>query len=87
MLIDVREPTEWKEDGYIEGATRLFFDDLAEKADALPKNRPIALTCSVGNRSSITCSILESKGFRSITNVLGGMTAWTNLGYPTKKET
>jgi len=86
LLLDVRDPPEWAEDGYVEGATRLFFADLPEKADSLPKNKPIAVTCSVGNRSSIALSILERKGYRNIINVLGGMTAWENLGYPTKKE-
>ena len=86
LLLDVRDPPEWVEDGYVEGATRLFFADLPEKADSLPKDKPIAVTCSVGNRSSIALSILERKGYRNIINVLGGMTAWANLGYPTKKE-
>jgi rhodanese-related sulfurtransferase len=36
---------------------------------------------------SIGASILESKGFENVSNVLGGMTAWFNLGYPTKKGT
>jgi hydroxyacylglutathione hydrolase len=83
LLLDVRDPPEWVEDGYIEGATRLFFADLPEKADSLPNDKPIAVTCSVGNRSSIASSILERKGYRNIINVLGGMTAWANLGYPT----
>jgi hydroxyacylglutathione hydrolase len=84
-LLDVREPREWKE-GYTEGARRIFFGDLAEKASSLPKDKPIAVTCSVGNRSSIGASILKRKGFKEVYNVLGGMTAWENLGYPTKKE-
>jgi hydroxyacylglutathione hydrolase len=86
LLLDVRDPPEWVEDGYAEGATRLFFADLPEKASSLPNDKPIAVTCSVGNRSSIASSILERKGYRNIINVLGGMTAWANLGYPIKKE-
>ncbi len=86
LLLDVREPSEWKDEGYIEKSERLFFADLPEKTDALPKNKPIVVTCSVGNRSSIAASVLEQKGFKNISNVLGGTTAWTNLGYPTKKE-
>ena len=86
LLLDVREPHEWKEDGYIEGAELIFFADLPDKTDSLPKNKPIAVTCSVGNRTSIATSILKRKGFKDVYNVLGGMTAWTNLGYPTKKE-
>ena len=86
LLLDVREPSEWKEDGYVEGAELMFFADLQEKAGLLPKDKPIAVTCSVGKRSSIGASILEREGFKNVSNVLGGMTAWYNLGYPTKKE-
>jgi hydroxyacylglutathione hydrolase len=81
-LLDVREPNEWKEEGVVEGATRIFFADLPEKAGLLPKDKPIAVTCSVGNRSSIAVSLLEMGDIRNVINVLGGMTAWTNLGYP-----
>ena len=83
-LLDVREPREWKE-GYVKGAKRIFFGDLAEQADSLPKDKPMAVTCSVGNRSSIGASILKRKGFERVYNVLGGMTAWESLGYPMKK--
>ena len=85
LLVDVREPSEWKEEGTVEGARRIFFVDLPEKASSLPKDKPLAATCSVGKRSSIAVSMLERAGFKNVTNVLGGMTAWTNLGYPTTK--
>jgi hydroxyacylglutathione hydrolase len=85
LLLDVREPSEWKEEGFVEGARRIFFADLPEKVNSLPKDQPIAVTCSVGNRASVAVSILERAGFTSVSNVLGGMTAWTKLGYPIKK--
>jgi hydroxyacylglutathione hydrolase len=84
LLVDVREPSEWKE-GYIENAKRIFFGHLMEKAGSLPRDKPAAVICSVGNRSSIGASILKKAGFAEVYNVLGGMTAWINLGYPTKK--
>ena len=84
-LLDVREPDEWKEDGIVEGAKCIHFADLQDKIGSLPKDKPIAVTCSVGNRSSTAVSILEREGFTYINNVLGGMTAWTKLGYPIKK--
>ena len=86
LLLDVREPSEWKDEGYVENAERIFFADLPDKAGSLLKDKPIAVTCSVGNRTSIAVSILERAGFKNVSNVLGGMTAWTNLGYPTKKQ-
>jgi hydroxyacylglutathione hydrolase len=84
-LLDVREPREWKE-GYAEGAERIFFGELTEKTGSLPKDKPIAVTCSVGNRSSLASSILKRKGFEEVFNVLGGMNAWETLAYPMKKE-
>jgi hydroxyacylglutathione hydrolase len=87
LLLDVRDPPELIEDGYVKEANRLFFADLPEKTDSLPKDKPIAVTCSVGNRSSIGASILERAGFGKVSNVLGGMSAWENLGYPTTKGT
>jgi hydroxyacylglutathione hydrolase len=82
-LLDVREPNEWREDGVFEGAELIHFPDLPEKADSLPRDKPWVVTCSVGNRTSIACSILERAGFKNLSNALGGMTAWYNLGYPT----
>jgi hydroxyacylglutathione hydrolase len=84
-IVDVREPHEWQ-GGIVEGAERVFFGELDEKAGSLPQNKPFAVICSAGNRSSIGASILERKGFTNIYNVLGGMEAWENLGYPMKKE-
>jgi hydroxyacylglutathione hydrolase len=84
-LLDVREPNEWKEDGIVEGAKCIHFADLQDKIGSLPRDKPIAVTCSVGNRASTAVSILEREGLTDVSNVLGGMTAWTNLGYPIKK--
>jgi len=85
-LLDVREPIEWREDGYIEGAKLVFFADLPEKINSLSRNKPLAVTCSVGNRSSIAISILERAGVKNTYNVLGGMTAWTALNLPIKRQ-
>jgi hydroxyacylglutathione hydrolase len=82
VVLDVREPSEWRQEGTIDGALRIFFADLPEKVDDLSRNKRYAVVCSVGKRSSIATSILKKKGFE-VSNVLGGMTAWTSLGYPT----
>lgn len=85
-LLDVREPSEWREDGTAIGAHKIFFADLPEKVASVPTDKPIAVTCSVGNRASVAVSLLERAGLRNVSNVLGGMTAWTKLNYPTKKN-
>jgi hydroxyacylglutathione hydrolase len=85
-VLDVREPSEWKQEGTIKGAEKVFFGYLRMKADNVERNKPIAVICSVGNRASVAASILKQKGFIEVYNVLGGMTAWTGLGYPVTKE-
>ncbi len=85
-LLDVREPIEWRDDGYIEGAKLVFFAELPEKINSLPRNKPLAVTCSVGNRSNTAISILERAGVKKTYNVLGGMTAWTALNLPIKRQ-
>ena len=76
-LIDVREPGEHQEFniggkliplGYIQSLQLEEIEDL--------KNEPIYLYCRSGNRSGQACMILESIGFKNVTNVLGGMLAW-----------
>ncbi len=85
VILDVREPSEWHQEGTIEGVQRIFFGDLPQKADSLSRNKRYVVTCSVGDRASIAASILRRKGFE-VSNVLGGMTAWEKLGYPTTKK-
>jgi hydroxyacylglutathione hydrolase len=86
ILLDVRDPSEWIEDGYIKGATRIFFADLQKRISEVAKDKPVVVTCSVGNRSSLALSFLEQAGFEDVSNMLGGITAWINLGYPIKKD-
>jgi len=83
-LLDVRELSEWMQ-GHIESAKQIFFADLDDKAISMEKDKPIAVACSVGNRSSIGASILKRQGFKEVYNVLGGVTAWQANGYPLKK--
>jgi len=85
VLIDVRSSSEWEE-GYVEGAERIYVGCLAREASKLPRNRPIALTCSVGNRSGLAASILKNLGFENVYNVFGGMEAWKKLDYPLIKQ-
>jgi rhodanese-related sulfurtransferase len=51
---------------------------VAESALTLNRDLKIAAICARGYRSSIATSLLERLGFRNISNVVGGMTAWNN---------
>lgn len=76
-VIDVRRPPEWN-GGHIAEAAHLPLNHLAQSADALNRDARIAVICAGGFRSSIGTSVLEQMGFRNLSNVVGGMTAWNN---------
>lgn len=85
VLVDVREEREWEE-GHIEGALNIYVGHLKEEANRLLKDQAVATTCEWGGRGGLGASILKKIGFNNVYNVLGGMRAWKNLGYPTKSS-
>ena len=78
QLVDVRTPAEFAE-GHIAGAVNIDVkaSDFKEKALAtLDKARPVAVYCRSGRRSVDAANVLTKEGFR-VTNLLGGINAWT----------
>ena len=53
----------------------------------LPADRPKAVLCAGGLRSSTVISALSREGMTVWYNVSGGMTAWVKAGYATLKST
>lgn len=82
-LLDVRQPAEWSE-GHVEAATFITGAELPERFGEAPEG-PLAVTCSSGYRSSVSASLLQSRGRNPICNVLGGMDAWRNAKYRIEK--
>ena len=81
-VLDVRRPGEWQS-GRIERARGISLHELAARTAELDSGAPVAAICAGGYRSSIATSLLERAGFRKITNVVGGMTAWSGAGFET----
>ncbi|NLW51701.1 MAG: MBL fold metallo-hydrolase [Candidatus Brocadiaceae bacterium] len=79
-LVDVRSPAEF-EALHIEGAVNIPAPDLRTRHSELPKDAPIALTCSTGHRSSLAASILLRNGHKGLRNVAGGMSGYNAAGY------
>jgi 3-mercaptopyruvate sulfurtransferase SseA len=50
--------------------------------DELDAQRPVAVHCKGGYRSSIATSLLRRAGFRLVMNVIGGYDAWKAAGFP-----
>ena len=74
-VVDVRRPPEFAA-GHIPGALSMPLDQLASLASSLERDRPLALVCGTGYRSTIGASLLARSGFGAVVNVVGGMRAW-----------
>ncbi len=81
QIVDVRSHREWK-GGHVPGARHIFLPELRTRVHELDKDRPTALYCASGYRSSIGASILKQEGFSSVSNVPGSWHAWKQSGFP-----
>jgi hydroxyacylglutathione hydrolase len=72
-LLDVRDQDEWEE-GHVEGSRHVPYYDLGKNVpdDLLNGDKPLAVACSVGNRSSIAVSLLRRAGVDDIVHVASG---------------
>ena len=85
ILVDVREPAEWRQ-GVAARAVLLPLSDLtgrrAQWSDLLAqaKDRAILLYCASGGRSSLAARILVREGFQAANT--GGLNDWADIGWP-----
>ena len=86
QFVDVRQPGEYAA-GHAYRATNLPLNTLDKNIDNLDPTRPTFVICQTGYRSSLATSILENAGFRSVSNVAGGTTAWREAEFVTETET
>lgn len=88
-VLDVREDSEFEEEGHIPGASHLYAGylekNLRKISPPIERSEHVVVTCSVGHRASLAVSILRREGFEHAGNLLGGMTAWGKLELPTEK--
>ena len=81
QLLDVRAQDEFDE-GHIAGAKLVDVNDTAFVQNAmnvLDKQRPVAVYCRSGRRSTRAAQMLCEQGYR-VTNLSGGVIAWQDAG-------
>jgi hydroxyacylglutathione hydrolase len=81
FVLDVRTEQEW-DGGRIEGAHHIHGGLLQDRLGEVPRDQAVAVVCGSGYRASIAASFLKRAGYDAVSNVIGGMTAWTNAGLP-----
>ena len=85
ILVDVREPGEWR-GGVAQHAQLLPLSDLTgNRAQwssflASAAGREILVYCASGGRSGIAARVLTAEGFRSANT--GGLSDWASAGWP-----
>jgi hydroxyacylglutathione hydrolase len=71
-LLDVREDDEWDE-GHVEGSLHVPYHELRDGLpSSLPRDEPVAVACSAGNRSSLAASLLRRAGLENVIHVTDG---------------
>jgi rhodanese-related sulfurtransferase len=86
QLIDVRTSEEFSE-GHIENAINIDVtaNDFDAKVASLDKEKPVMVYCKSGGRSAKASARLKELGFKTITDLEGGITNWKSENKPTVK--
>lgn len=82
QLIDVREPFE-RDICQIPGALPLPMRQIPEMAAELPLDKHLLIHCHHGGRSLRVTEYLRAQGLPNVSNVAGGIQAWSERIDPT----
>jgi rhodanese-related sulfurtransferase len=74
-FIDVRTPGEYK-GNHIKGFKNIPLQQLGSRTSELSQDKDVVVICQSGMRSSQASKLLKKAGFKNVTNVKGGMSAW-----------
>lgn len=83
FLVDVRNPGELTESGYIEGAINIPLRDLAKNLNLLPSfDTPIVTYCGSGWRCMMAMIELSALGWEDVRGLKTPFASWKEAGYP-----
>ncbi|MDC5819577.1 FAD-dependent oxidoreductase [Vibrio europaeus] len=71
VLLDVRNPGELENVGFIEGAINIPVDQLRQRMTELPNDKEIVIYCQVGLRGNVAYRQLVNNGYKA-RNLIGG---------------
>ena len=77
MLIDVREPDEFKS-GHVPGSQNMPLSRFDPAK--LPSDRPVALICRSGARSASALARARASGRNDVRHYRGGVIGWSREG-------
>jgi glyoxylase-like metal-dependent hydrolase (beta-lactamase superfamily II)/rhodanese-related sulfurtransferase len=63
VVVDVRDPKEWREEGRIEDAVEMPLSSIIAGLDpSIPDGAPVTVACKSGSRATIAAGLLEARG-------------------------
>ena len=75
LLVDVRE--DFEHEDFNIGGQLIPLGEILNRANEIPKDRPVYVYCRKGIRSQIAIQRLQDKfGYTNLFNLSGGMEAW-----------
>ena len=77
LVVDVRDPDEY-DAGHVPGAINVPLAQLRRRHEELPRDRPLALCCGVGQRAYYATRFLLQRGYRAA-NLSGGYATYRAL--------
>lgn len=72
LLLDVRTPDEFSL-GSLPGAVNIPLDEIRDRIDEIPKDKPVYVFCAVGLRGYLAYRILSQHGYGKVRNLSGGL--------------
>jgi rhodanese-related sulfurtransferase len=79
LLVDVRTADESRQ-GHIAGARNIPVDELRDRLQEVPRDRPVVVYCQVGQRGYLATRMLVQKGYDA-SNLSGGFKALQMFGH------
>lgn len=84
-LLDVRTKEEFAL-GSLPHANNIPLDELRERMDEVPRDRPIYLFCAVGLRGYLAYRILVQQGYENVSNLSGGLKLYQAATMPISRS-
>lgn len=82
VVLDVREPAEWRTASIQPGADftllTIPMGSVPPRLSELDPEIPIACLCHHGGRSMQVAQFLQNQGFSRVANIAGGINAWSD---------
>lgn len=76
FVLDVREPFEYQIANI--GGTLIPLNDVPQRLHEIDREREIVVHCKMGGRSQRAAEYLAQSGYAKVSNLAGGIVAWSN---------